>query len=132
VGTYIGQLAVLCRELEQAPILVPTGQERPRVRVRYVTHPQRSYQDVQNELAVELANLPRFTVYASVQGEQHRVRLNPPPEVAIDEERIERIRRASKARFGRPPQPPPALPAPDEEPKPPAGPRIARHHGDPT
>ncbi len=133
VGTYIGQLAVLCRELEQAPIRVPTGQEKPRVRVRYVTHPQRSYQDVQNELAVQLANLPRFTVYASIQGEQRQIQLNPPAEGEIDEARIERIRQVGKARFGRPvgaPTRPEPGGMPERAAEPPAGPRIGREHPD--
>src|SRR5512144_314689 len=129
LGVAINQLAFLCRELAVAPILVPSGQEKPRVRVRYITHPQRSYQEVQNELAVQLANLPRFTVYTSIQGEQHRVRLNPPAEGAIDEQRIERVRQASKARFGRPPEQPPAPPvAPEAPPKEPTGPGITRRY----
>lgn len=112
--------------------MVPSGQERPRVRIRYVTHPQRSYQDVHNELAVELASLPRFTAYTSVQGDQHRVSLSPPAEGDIDEERIKRIRQASKARFGRLPEPPaPGAPPGGDGPR--GGgplPPVSRYHPD--
>ena len=111
--------------------MVPSGQEKPRVRVRYVTHPQRSYQDVQNELAIQLANLPRFTAYASIQGEQHQIRLHPPVEGDIDEKRIEQIRVSSKARFGRPPGSPDQLARgriPERATEPLVSPRITREH----
>jgi hypothetical protein len=101
VGLFVCSLLTLLHRLAQEPLLIPTGRVRPRVRVRYITHPQRSYQDVQNELAVELASLPRFTVLCNIEGEQHRVRLAPPMDARIDQARIERVRQASKKRFGR-------------------------------
>jgi hypothetical protein len=58
----------LCEGLHDDPILVDSGQQRPRIRKRYIVHPEEPQQNVWNKLARQIANLPRFNAYYKVQG----------------------------------------------------------------
>jgi hypothetical protein len=116
--TYINHLLTLCEELakEENHILVPTGQKRMVKRIQphitYLTHesekitiprktimhPQRSYADVLNEVASQLANLPAFTARAKIatggKPIEYTIRTLE-PERGLDrtalQERVERI-----------------------------------------
>jgi hypothetical protein len=90
--TYLLQL---CKELatEKGKILVPTGQKRlvPKMRThltyhtipaKTISHPQRTYADMHNEVASELTNLPVFTSRVKIitdNGiEEHTIRTLDP------------------------------------------------------
>jgi hypothetical protein len=116
--TYVRYFVTLCEELakEENHILVPTGQKRmvkrkqphitwlthesekithPR---KTILHPQRSYADMLNEVASQLANLPLYTarvkITADRQGVEHTAKTLEPEKglgrTAL-QERIDRI-----------------------------------------
>ena len=74
MDTYLLQL---CKELAKAPIKVPTGQKkmvkRKEPRITYLTHesekiqhPRRPEQDMVNEMARTITNLPPYTARAKI------------------------------------------------------------------
>ena len=67
------KLRMLCTLLtrKENKLWVASNQYQPRVRQRthLVTHPQRSYQDMLNEVAAELTNLPVFTAQVRITTE---------------------------------------------------------------
>jgi ribosomal protein L20A (L18A) len=91
VRSFVMQITVLAEELAQEPIRVPTGKKRMVKRIQphitYLTHesekitiprktimhPQRTYADMLNEMASELANLPQFTAQAKIATEEKAV-----------------------------------------------------------
>ncbi len=87
--SFINDVITLCSELAAVPIRVPTGQKRMVKRIQphitYLTHesekithprvaimhPQRSYADMLNEVASQIANLPVYTAKVKITvGEQ--------------------------------------------------------------
>jgi hypothetical protein len=117
--TYASALFTLGEELQAEPILINSGQVRPAKRVRYIVHPQRTYQDVLNERAQELANLPRFAALVRTpEGMHHTNLLGPLPVIEWRSEMVDRpgtwpicaffdsaldlIREESMDRYGRP------------------------------
>jgi len=87
ITTFVTNFTILCEELAADPIKVPTGKQRMVKRIQphltYLTHesekithpriaimhPQRSYADVLNEVASQLANLPAFSARAKFATE---------------------------------------------------------------
>jgi hypothetical protein len=95
----------LCYGLYEEPILVDSGRVQPRKRVRYIVHPQRTYQDVQSELAQDLTNLARFTALVRTPEGMHHVKLLKPargPKAADAQRIVEEVHRQSRERYGRP------------------------------
>ena len=66
----VSEILSLCDALKKDPILVNTGQFQPRKRtqVHYIQHPQRQYSDTKNQVAEELARLPKYKARIRMQG----------------------------------------------------------------
>src|SRR6266700_181852 len=90
---FLFNLITLCEELAKNPIRVPTGEKRlvPKMRThltyhtipaKTIIHPQRTYADVHNEVASQLANLPIFTARVKIATdngtEEHTIRTLDP------------------------------------------------------
>jgi len=88
--------------LAAKPVLVDSGQWQPKY------GPQRTYADMQNEIASHLANLPRFTAYvkiAEAQTVEHTIKtLTPDRGVSLRklDERKARIRVRTRTNYCRP------------------------------
>ena len=92
------QLLNLCSTLQVEPILVDSGQTQPRKRQQIVvrpektlTHPQRSYADMLNEVASELVNLPVYTARVRITTEagliEHMVKMLDPKQQSAKSDR---------------------------------------------
>jgi hypothetical protein len=85
--------------LAAKPVLVDSGQYQPKY------GPPRTYADVQNEIATNLANLPRFTARVKCEDGEFVVKTLAPSQglygKALDE-RIERIRARTRRNYCRP------------------------------
>ncbi len=77
VRSFVMQITALAEELAREPIRVPTGKKRlvkkNRPHLTYlphprktITHPQRSYADMLNEVASQLVNLPLYTARVKI------------------------------------------------------------------
>lgn len=72
-------LLTLCDGLSNDPILVPSGQERPRKRVQVIVHPRQSEQDARNELAASLVNpSEKYVAHVKVPTNYYEVQLLEP------------------------------------------------------
>jgi hypothetical protein len=95
VVIYVSHWLTLCEELakEENHIKVPTGQKRlvPKMRThvtyhtipaKTIMHPQRTYADVLNEVASQIANLPAYTARVKVAtdngNEEHTIKTLDP------------------------------------------------------
>jgi hypothetical protein len=77
IRSFVVQMTVLAEELAKVPIKVPTGQKRMVKRIQphitylpheseKIQHPRRAEQDVVNEMARTLTNLPPYTARAKI------------------------------------------------------------------
>jgi hypothetical protein len=104
----VSHLVTLCEELRADPIMVSTGQKRmvprKRTQIHYLTHPrqtishpQRSYADMLNEVASQLTNLPDYTARVKIVTEgrlvEHTIRTLKPEDGLQGKALQERIAR---------------------------------------
>jgi hypothetical protein len=102
----IMDLITLCQILAVDPILVPTGQEEPDLRPRYITHPPQTHQDARLELAGILANLKEYTAFYQISEPSNpsgQVSLAEPlTPLGLDEEAVQQVRDRSRELYGVP------------------------------
>ncbi|MFG3228232.1 helicase HerA domain-containing protein [Kitasatospora sp. NPDC048194] len=65
---YIHYLYVLCENLAADPIMVPSGQTKPRIRVRYERTPEQSVKDARDTLANNLFKLAKGEAYLKLRS----------------------------------------------------------------
>jgi hypothetical protein len=71
-------LDLLCEALYKEPVLVPSGEQKPRTRTRHIVHSAQTYQDALNEFASKLVHPPRRHVAsARLPHTYHPVKLQP-------------------------------------------------------
>lgn len=103
VVRQIHLIAMLCKGLAVDPILVPSGQYRPRMTTRLIVHPAQTYQDARNVLAGRLVNPPEqepYLAHVRLPDAYHQVRLARPPSGSENGQQVDEIRVRSRAQYG--------------------------------
>lgn len=96
---HIIGLYFLCVKLQSDPILVTSGQERPRVRSRSIVRHQQSFQDAWNELAAKLVEPGDFVAHVKF-GQRHvEMELVDPIRGEVDYDAVDELLGAGR-RFG--------------------------------
>jgi hypothetical protein len=106
LGRRLHALLVLCEKLSSDPILVPSGQQKARIRTHLVVHPRQAEQDARNELAGRLVNPPKEYV-AHVRfpgGRYHETEFSKPVSGVGDFDQLEEVRRRSQSECAIPSQ----------------------------
>lgn len=104
LGRRLHALLVLCEKLSSDPILVPSGQQKARIRTHLVVHPRQPELDARNELAGRLVN-PRkeYVAHARLPGGQyHEAELSKPVSGVGDFDQLEEVRRRSQSKYAIP------------------------------
>jgi hypothetical protein len=101
LGQRLHALLVLCEKLSSDPILVPSGQEKARIRTHLVVHPRQAEQDARNELAGRLVNPPKeYLAHVRLPGSRyHEVKLSEPVSGVRDIFQLEEVRRRSRSKY---------------------------------
>lgn len=101
MGQRLEALLTLCEGLSADPILVESGQQKPRTRIQLVVHPRQPEQDARNELAGRLVNPSKdYVAHVRLPGSRyHEVKLSAPVSGTGNFEALEQVRRRSRARY---------------------------------
>ncbi len=93
----------LCDGLRAEPILIATGESRPRIRPSHIVHARQTEQDALNELAARLVNPDkRYVAHVRLPVGYHEIRLSSPVEGEGDQEQLERVKDLSRRQYGVP------------------------------
>jgi hypothetical protein len=85
VGDFLASLQAVVAALAQAPILVETGQYRPRLQ-------SRMYSDMEGEIANALANQENYHARVKLLTSEHVIKTQRPPRLLTEHKVQERIR----------------------------------------
>jgi hypothetical protein len=87
VVSMLTELRAVITVLSQSPILIDTGQYRPRLQTQLQT-----FQDRENQIARDLANAPNYHAKVKlVSGGEYVICTRPPQETLADDALTERI-----------------------------------------
>jgi hypothetical protein len=111
-------LWILYEGLAKDPVLIPSGEQQPRMRTRHIVHPAQPQQDALNEFAGQLVNPPeQYIAHVRMPRSYHRVKLAAPLRSIAPGHQVEEVRRRSQEEYHAParwdePESPSMLPRP--------------------
>jgi TraM recognition site of TraD and TraG len=119
-------LWILYDGLAKDPVLIPSGEQQPRMRTRHIVHPAQTQQDALNEFAAKLVNpAEQHVAHVRMPRSYHSVKLVPPLRASAPESQVHQVRKRSQEEYhasGRcneqePPETPTQQQAPDSNPR---------------